>query len=123
MGFTTQPTSPGLGSATYKSSPQGVQCHGAMGPTYALGQRWLAYNIPPHEKTDGSWEGQQRSAAMRALLVESTAVFGQTPGVGSSVCVSANHRRFFSVKPRFFVTKPCGTSVIKQTNIMNIVQV
>ena len=121
MGFTTQPTSPGLGSATYKSSPQGVQCHGAMGPTYALGQRWLAYNIPPHEKTDGSWEGQQRSAAMRVLLVESTAVFGQTPGVGSSVCVSANHRRFFGE-----TTVLCDKAmwnISKQTNIMNIVQV
>eukprot|EP00435_Cladocopium_sp_Y103_P001238 s4187_g1.t1 len=38
-----------------------VQCHGAMGPTYALGQRWLAYNIPPHEKSDGSWESQPRA--------------------------------------------------------------
>ena len=29
----------------------GVQCHGACGPTFALGQRWLAYNVAPHEVT------------------------------------------------------------------------
>lgn len=28
---------------------QGVQCHGACGPAFALGQRWLAYNVAPHE--------------------------------------------------------------------------
>ncbi|CAJ1346680.1 unnamed protein product [Effrenium voratum] len=26
-----------------------VQCHGSGGPTFALGHRWLAYNLPPHE--------------------------------------------------------------------------
>ena len=26
-----------------------MQCHGACGPAFALGQRWLAYNVAPHE--------------------------------------------------------------------------
>lgn len=30
-----------------------VQCHGSSGPSFALGQRWIAYNLPPQQATNG----------------------------------------------------------------------
>lgn len=43
----------------------GVQCHGALGPTFALGHRWLAYNLPPHETVPWS---EAMSEAMREVM-------------------------------------------------------
>ncbi|CAK9110623.1 unnamed protein product [Durusdinium trenchii] len=43
-----------------------VQCHGALGPTFALGHRWLAYNLPPHETVPWSEVSSSSGAVAHA---------------------------------------------------------
>ncbi|CAK9076746.1 unnamed protein product [Durusdinium trenchii] len=45
-----------------------VQCHGALGPTFALGHRWLAYNLPPHETVSSSSGAVAHAPGVRRQL-------------------------------------------------------
>lgn len=58
-----------------------VQCHGAAQPTFALGHRWLAYNLPAQEAT-----------LRRASMKDGLQYLGQA-GVGQDSSIKHNRKQ------------------------------